>query len=117
VVESTCEDFILRLDTTKTDFLNKAAYPTYLYYNPWHDERCVTLDVGNDSSDLYELTSHKRINRAVRGEINLRLQPKDAIVVSVVPSDGKVSAVGRVLEVDGIAVDYRWDGGVGKCWN
>jgi len=112
VVESTCDDFILRLDTTKTDFMKEAAYPTYLYYNPWQDERCVTLDVGSVRSDLYELTSHSCISQGVSGKVNLRLQPRDAIVVAVVPSEGKVKARGRVLEINGIAVDYRWDGGV-----
>lgn len=111
VVEPTCEDFILRLDTTKTDLLREDAYPTYLYYNPWHDERCVVLDVGNAASDLYELTSSSCISQGVSGKVDLRLQPRDAIVVAVVPSEGRVNAAGRGLEINGIAVDYRWDGG------
>lgn len=37
------DPFILQLDVGKTDFFEKQANPTYLYYNPWEEARDVTV--------------------------------------------------------------------------
>lgn len=39
IVHPTSDDFVLQLDTVKSDFLVRDAPPTYLYYNPWNESR------------------------------------------------------------------------------
>jgi len=88
IVKPTNDDFILQLDLTKTDFLEKAAYPAFLYYNPWPKERVVRLEVDQGLCDLYNLSTHEAIHEHVNDVAEIVLPPKGTRVVTVMPSSG-----------------------------
>jgi hypothetical protein len=109
IINGTNEEYIPCFNVTKTDFLETDAFPTFLYYNPWDDERSVELDVGNEVFDVYELTSHQLLFSQVSGKVDIILSADSAKVVAVVPYGGEKSIVDGKLTVNGIVVDYQFN--------
>ena len=52
LIDTTNVSMILRLDLLKTDYVHSAAYPTYLYFNPYGSDTSIVLDVGGGTHDL-----------------------------------------------------------------
>jgi hypothetical protein len=109
LIRPTQDDYVLQLDLAKSDFLAN-AYPTYLYYNPWNDEREVTLDVGHGKFMIYDTLEHRNLDEGVEGSVSLRLQPGSARVVVVIPTGRKLRIKNGVLECDGVPIDYHANG-------
>jgi hypothetical protein len=109
IIETTNEAFIPRFDVTKTDFLEDQAYPTYLYYNPWGDERTVVLNTGGETYDVYELSTHTWLYHGISGKVDIQLPADSARVVVVVPSGGEQTVEDGRLKMNGMIVDYRYD--------
>ena len=106
LVKPTDDPCILRLDLTRSDFLAERAYPTLLYYNPWSEERTVSIDLGDDACDLYDLTQHAWLAHAARGITGLRLPPATARVIAMCPAGATQVVRGRTLWLNDVAVDY-----------
>ena len=111
IISQTNEPFIPRFDLTKTDFLENNAYPSFLYYNPWDEERVLDLDVGPNSSDIYELTLHQQLFSNVNGTVKINIPADSARVIVIVPADGIKTIENQKLIIDGIVVDYRYQEG------
>lgn len=110
IISKTNEEYIPCFEVTQTDFLKDRAYPTYLYYNPWDDERTVILDTGNGAYDVYELTSHQILFRGVSGEIDIVLPADTAKVVTVVPHGSEKKIEDGKLLIDEVVVDFHTNG-------
>lgn len=124
IVSTTEVPGILRSDLLATDFFHDAAYPTYLYYNPYGVDRTVTFRLAdikwdgvgmsrNDLAgirkkgvDLYNTVTGKFIAHNVSGSASIRFGAKEAAVIVCVPSGGKISRQGKKMLVDGVVVDY-----------
>jgi hypothetical protein len=110
LIRPTQDPYILQLNLTKTDFLAEAAHPTYLYYNPWPQEREVTLSLGPGTWDTYETLTHRYLHKRVEGSVRLAIPPSGSRVVVVIPSDRKRSVTKGVLAAGGVPIDYRPEG-------
>lgn len=124
IVSTTEVPGILRSDLLATDFFHDAAYPTYLYYNPYGVDRTVTFRLAdikwdgvgmsrNDLAgirkkgvDLYNTVTGKFIAHNVSGSASIRFGAKEAAVIVCVPSGGKITRQGKKMLVDGVVVDY-----------
>ncbi|MDP4170625.1 MAG: hypothetical protein Q8906_08445, partial [Bacillota bacterium] len=109
IINTTNEAYIPCFDVTKTDFLETRTFPTFLYYNPWDDERSVGLDVGKQVYDVYELTSHQLLYSQVSGKVDIILPADTAKVIAVVPYGGEKSIVDGKLTINGVVVDYHFN--------
>jgi len=107
IVRTTDVEGILQLDCLATDFYRAPAYPTYLCYNPYTEERVVTIDVGPEPRDLYDAVSHRFIDRRERGAVRLSVPGDRAALLVVTPPGGRETRDGTKLLVDGVIVDYR----------
>lgn len=107
LVNRTTDQRILQLDCLATDFFRKAAYPTYLYYNPYPNIKDVRIDVGDKSRDLYDLVSHRYCIKGARGQTVLRLDCNTAAVIVLAPAGAKETRHGRKLLIDDVVVDYN----------
>lgn len=96
---------ILQLNLLATDFFRDDAYPTYLYYNPHNTSRTVKIPL-ESPTDLYDTVSGKFTVRGATGLARLKLAPKTAAVIVMLPTGGKITRVGKKLLVNGIVVDY-----------
>ncbi len=106
MLEKTNVDRILKIDLLKTDFFGDAAYPTYLFYNPYGLEQTVQLEVGDEQVDVYESLSESFLQQGVTGTVELTIPADAAIMVVLTPAGGQVSYDQNRMLIDGVVVDY-----------
>jgi hypothetical protein len=107
IISRTDDEKILQLDCLKTDFFHAPAYPTHLYFNPYHEDKEIQIDVGPKRVDLYDTVSKRWVKTGVEGKTSLRLALDSATVIVQVPSGAKMSHAGSKLHANGVVVDYR----------
>jgi len=106
MLQKTNVDKILQLDLLKTDFYNEAAYPTYLYYNPYPTVQTIQFDAGNTPVDVYEALSETFVLQNVSGLVNLTIPANQAIMVTLAPPSGTKTYRHNQLLINGVVVDY-----------
>jgi len=97
----------LRLDALKTDYFHDEAYPTYLYFNPYDEDKVVDIDVGTGSSDLYDAVSNIFLQTGVSGAGYFMIPADAAVLLVLVPTGGIISYDLDRMLVDDVVVDYR----------
>ncbi|MFH1852413.1 MAG: LamG-like jellyroll fold domain-containing protein [Candidatus Neomarinimicrobiota bacterium] len=107
IIDTTNVAGILQLDLLKTDYFQDSAYPSYLFYNPHAESKTITLDVGDNSVDIYDAVTNQYLALGVSGPTTLEI-PADAAVLAVYTPAGGISQydLERLL-IDGIVVDYH----------
>jgi hypothetical protein len=112
LIKPTEDDYILQLDIAKTDFLTNATHRSFLYYNPWPEERRVGVDLGNSKVDVYDTVEHRYIGKNVDGQMRLGIPGAGSRVVVMIPSGLRRGVEHGVLTAGGVPVDY-FAGGAG----
>ena len=111
IIRTTEVEGILQLDLLATDFYHDKAYPSFLYYNPYSDEKTITIKINDRKKvDLYNTVTGSFIARYVSSSTQINLLPKSAAVIICVPSDGKVTYQGKKMLINGVVVDFRLQG-------
>ena len=95
-----------QLDLLACDFFRGKAYPSYLYYNPYEEQRSVTVNVGASAVDVYDAVRNDYVARGVTGSAKVSIDPDAAVVLVLAPSGGKETFDGRRTLVDGVVIDY-----------
>lgn len=106
IIEKTNEEKILRLDLLKTDFFKEAAYPSYVYYNPYSTTKSVSIDVGATPIDIYDVVSESFIAWSVTGETLVSIPADEAISIVLAPAGGSISYLNNKMLIDDVIVDY-----------
>lgn len=106
MLEKTNVDKILKIDLLKTDFFRDAAYPTYLFYNPYNTAQTVQFSVGEELVDIYETLSESFLQNGVNGTIELTIPADAAIIVVLAPAGGAITFDQNRMRIDGVVVDY-----------
>lgn len=100
---------ILQIDCRVTDFYKKrGAHPTYLFYNPYQEEKTVSFDAGLKRVDLYDTVSRQFLLRGVRGNVRFPIQADAARVLVVIPAGTWISVENKVLMAGSIPIDYGY---------
>jgi hypothetical protein len=107
IIDTTNVPMILKLDTRKTDFFQDKAYPTYLYFNPYGDEKTVEIDLGWGSYDLYDAVSNRILKTNASGIASFPIPADAAVLLVVVPAGGTITHDLDKLLINGVPVDYR----------
>jgi len=108
IIKKTDVEGILQLDLLATDFFNDKAYPSYLYYNPYNENKTVTVNIEKgEKVDLYDTVSGKFLAKNVSSTSKVKLNGKTSAVIVMVPTKGKISHSGSKMLVDNIVVDYN----------
>lgn len=105
VIDRISDERILQVNCLKTDFFHEAAYPTFLYYNPYNQAKEIHIDAGGRPADLYDAAQHAFVARRAMGKTSLQLAPDSATLIVLTPAGGRATRDGRQLLVDGIVVD------------
>ncbi|MGD9489094.1 MAG: LamG-like jellyroll fold domain-containing protein [Calditrichaceae bacterium] len=106
IIDTTEIPMILKLDLLKTDYFHQSAYPSFLFYNPYSEEKTVTLDVGAETADLYDAVSNRFIQYSVSGQTNLAIPANQAIITVIVPAGGQLTYELDKMLVNGVVVDF-----------
>lgn len=108
IIRATNITGILQLNLLATDFYHDKAYPSYLYYNPYKNDKTVVINIENKKPvDLYNIVSESFVGRNVIASTKIKITGQQAAVIVVVPAKGKITYEGSKMMVNGIAVDYQ----------
>ncbi len=107
IIDTTNVEMILKLDLLKTDFFTDDAYPSYLIFNPFDEDKIVEIEIGSDIYDLYDAVSNNFIQENVTGVASITVPADEAVVLVIIPAGGVVTYEYDKMLVDGIVVDYR----------
>lgn len=100
---------ILQIDCRATDFYKKqAAYPTYLFFNPYNVEKTVETNVGTKKVDVYDTVSRTFLGRGIKGRFRFSAPADAARVLVLVPAGKQYVVEGGMLKSGGVVVDYRY---------
>ncbi|MGD0630435.1 MAG: hypothetical protein ABR987_13850 [Terracidiphilus sp.] len=76
------DPWLLRWDLGRTNFLDRDLAPAFLYYNPWPEERHVTVETMAARGKVQDLT--RRLPLEVRGgKVELTLGPREARIIEI----------------------------------
>jgi hypothetical protein len=106
LIEKTNVDKVLKIDLLKTDFFRQAAYPTYLYFNPFSTSIEVDFNTGSVTSDIYDPLKEAFIMEGVSGAVSLVIDPKSAVMPVICPAAGVISYDKNRMLVNDVIVDF-----------
>ncbi|MDD7984948.1 PA14 domain-containing protein [Lentisphaera marina] len=110
IVAKTDVDAILRWDCTKTEWLVKDSYPTFLYHNPHAEAKSVRIDLSDKIDqpvDIYDTISGQFLISAFNGSEKLKLKANQAVVLVAVPQGAKLSRKGKHLLANNRVIDFK----------
>ena len=100
---------ILQLNLLATDFYHSKAYPSYLYYNPYPEEKSVVVNIEDGKKvDFYNSVTGSFIAKNVSGSTSIKLLGKSSAVIILTPPSGKITYAGKKMMVDDVVVDYQY---------
>lgn len=102
IVSTTNISKILKLDLLKTDFFHGAAYPTYLYYNPYQTAQNVQIDLGSGHYDLYDAVTDTFLARNQTGVQTFTLPADAARVLVLAPANATRTVSGNNVLLNGV---------------
>jgi hypothetical protein len=108
IVERSNVDDILILNLLKTDYYHAPAYPSYLIYNPYSESKRVRLDIGPNTSNIYDAVSHIFIARNVRNSVTITISADTAQVLVITSVPEKIVIKENKMYDNGIIVDYGY---------
>jgi hypothetical protein len=100
---------ILQIDCRATDFYKKqAAYPTYLFFNPYATSKTVSIELGSKKTDVYDAVSRTFLKRGVSGKMSFDIAGDAARLLVLIPAGCKYSVENGRLLAGKVLVDYRY---------
>lgn len=107
IIDTTNVEKILRLDLLKTDYFHDSACPTYLYFNPYDQDKMVDVDAGSNQKDFYDAVTNTFLQNNVTGITKINIPSNSAVLLVIIPSGGTISYELNKTLVNGIIVDYN----------
>ena len=107
LVRPTSDPRILQLDCLATDFFHEDAYPTFLCYDPFLEERRFDIVIGPAFSDVYDAVRHEFVARHTTGRASVTLPPDSAAVFVIVPTGKVPTRDGWRILLDGVVIDWN----------
>ncbi|WP_231424588.1 hypothetical protein [Pedobacter sp. Leaf250] len=107
IVEKTNLEGILKLDVLATDFYKNKAYPTYLIYNPYAQNKSIGYKIkGLKKVDLYDAVAQKFIARNVTAKSNVTIGGNQSALIVEVPTGSKITTANKKLLANDVVIDY-----------
>ncbi len=108
IISETNVEQILQLNCLATDFYRNAAYPTYLYYNPYSEPKEVRFEHAGDAPvDLFDALSHRVVAQNVTRNANVRIGADDAVLLVAIPAGSKISSSNGVYSCNETIIAYQ----------
>ena len=82
MIQSQGDPWLLRWDLAKTNFLDRDLPPAFLYYNPWPQEKRITIDAAASKGRVRDLARNRMLELR-EGKVELTLGPREARVIEM----------------------------------
>ncbi len=106
IIDTTNVKMILKLNTRKTDYFQKDTFSTYLYFNPYGEEKNLQIDVGTGVYDLYDAVSNQFLKTNVSGIADFKIPANQAVLPVLLPSGANIEYDLDKMLVNGVVADY-----------
>ncbi|WP_455497616.1 LamG domain-containing protein [Coprobacter sp.] len=106
LIERTNIEGILQIDVNRTDFFGDAAYPVYLYYNPYTENKTVEMELPSGEYDLYDAISERDIVTRTSGIASFTIPADGVCLLTVLPTGSERVISGHRLLVNNRIVDF-----------
>ncbi|MGB5896519.1 MAG: hypothetical protein WBG58_20270, partial [Ignavibacteriaceae bacterium] len=107
IIDTTNVEKILQLDLLKTDYFHPASYPSFLYFNPYTENKDISIYTSSGLYDIYDAVSNTFVKFGVTGNTILTIPTNEAIVAVIVPAGGAITYDLDKMLINGIVVDYK----------
>lgn len=107
IIKTTDVQGVLQLDLLATDFYKAKAYPSYLIYNPYEANKKVTIAIGPDAVDVYNVITKTWEAKNVKANTQLNIAPKSASVLVMVPAGSVIEYKNNTMTAARKIVDYK----------
>jgi hypothetical protein len=107
IVDTTDVGMILKLDCNATDFFGNRSFPTYLYFNPFQENKSIGFESGDKPSKLYDLVNKKFLAGTFKGKVRLEIPAGSVLLVVQVPADSRPRRQGNRLIIQDQIIDYH----------
>lgn len=107
IVDTTDVEGILQLDCNATDFYSERKYPTYLIFNPYFEDKVITLNLDTEVPvDLYDLVSKQYIEKNCKNKAVINLKANSAATLVYLPSSAVKTKKKGKLMIGKDVIDY-----------
>jgi hypothetical protein len=107
IIEKTNVEGILQLDLLATDYYRNDAYPTYLYFNPYNENKQVSFNLEEEFFDIYDAVSNQLIIANATGIIDIEVPSKSSVMAVVLPFNSVIGYNLNQAYVDDVIIDYN----------
>jgi hypothetical protein len=107
IIRETNVEKILQLNCLATDFYRKPACPTYLYYNPYNEDKQIEYFNKDEPVDLYDAISHRIVAKHVTDNGLFTIPADTAMLIVVIPSESKLEKRDGRIMLDSIVIAYK----------
>jgi hypothetical protein len=98
---------IVQVDLLATDYFRGPAYPTYLFYNPYPEEKVVEIPIGAEPTNIYDAVRKEFVVQGAQGRAFLSIPSDTAAVVVLIPAEKEVVRKDGKLWAGGVVVDWQ----------
>ncbi len=107
IIDTTNIPGILQLDLRATDYFQDTAYPSYLYFNPYTEDKIIEFDLGWQIVDIYDAVTNQVLVSSASGITNLTIPADGAVLAVYLPVGGTTTYELNSMLYDGIVADYN----------
>ena len=107
IIRETNVEKILQLNCLATDFYRNPAYPTYLYYNPYDEDKIIDYYNGSEPVDLYDAISHRIVSKQTSETVNFTLPANQSMIIVAIPKGSKFNKVKGKTMLNDIVIAYK----------
>jgi len=108
LVDTTNVPGILKIDLLATDYMGEDAFPSYLIYNPYSEQRTISLTVGPDTTSIYDAVANSFIEYGFSGTDSLTIPGDSVRVLVLVPASSTIRTQDYALLADNIVIDFHY---------
>lgn len=105
MISMTNVEAVLKLDLCKTDFYSN-AYPSFLIWNPYDNDTLISLDVGEETIDIYNSIDNAFILNNVSGTVDISIPANKSVILVYVPNNANLTNDGKKTLANSVVIDF-----------
>lgn len=107
IIRETNVEYILQLNCLATDFYRNSAYPTFIYYNPYLEDKKIDYFNGDSAVDLFDAISHKIVSKNIGKQGTFVLPAGKTMLIVAIPSGSELERYENKTKIGDITVAYQ----------
>lgn len=107
IIRETNVEQILQLNCLATDFYRSPAFPTYLYYNPYNEDKVIAYFNESEPVDIFDAISHRIVATQVTDTGYFTLPADQTMLIVIIPANSKLERIADKVVLNDIVIAYK----------